>query len=88
MRAGASRRRLQKPLTQHSMASVAPKLITWAPVGSMHGSSTPFGLKVELAMRLAGITYTVEPGNPLNSKSMPKQKVSHARLHAHATPFT
>lgn len=54
-----------------------PKLITWAPVGKMHGSSTPFGIKIELALGMAGINYTVEAGNPLNPKSMPKQKVLH-----------
>jgi hypothetical protein len=62
------------------MTSHIPKLISWAPVGQVHGSSTPFGIKVELALRLAGIEYTVQPGNPLDFKTMPKQKVRNLRI--------
>ena len=52
-----------------------PRLITWAPLGKTHSSATPFGCKVEIALRMAGIDYTVAPGDPTDSKVFVKQKV-------------
>lgn len=51
-----------------------PKLITWAPLGKTNTSVTPFGGKVEVALIMAGIDYTVEAGDPTNNKTFVKQK--------------
>ena len=51
-----------------------PKLITFAPIGKAHSSVTPFGAKVEVALRMAGIDYTVAPGDPSDSTVFVKQK--------------
>jgi hypothetical protein len=53
-----------------------PKLYTWAPLGQTHASASPFGGKIELALRMAGIEYTVAPADPTNTKTCVKQKVS------------
>jgi hypothetical protein len=55
-----------------------PKLITWAPVGKTNASASPFGGKIEIALRMAGIDYTVAPGDPNDSKTFVKHKVRHA----------
>ena len=50
-----------------------PKLITWAPFPSTNVSVSPFGGKIEVALRMAGIDYSVEAGDPTNSKLFVKQ---------------
>lgn len=68
-------------------AATVPKLITWAPVGKSVSSVSPFGAKIEVAMRLAGIDYTVAAGDPTNSKTFVKQKVLSGDSTCHFQPM-
>lgn len=74
--------------TSTGAGSAALKLITWGPVGKTHSSVTPFGSKVEVALRLAGIDYSVEAGDPTNSKVFVKQKArpQHSYNTVHISP--
>lgn len=56
-------------------APPVPKLITWGPVGNSYSSVSSFGAKVEVGLRFAGIDYTVQPGDPTDSKVYVKRKV-------------
>ena len=50
-------------------------LVAFKPHSGMLSSGTPFGCKVEVLLRLAGLPYLAHEGNVADRKTCPKSKV-------------
>lgn len=61
--------------TRKGKPADALELMTMPPLGTAALSASPFGGKVEVTLRLAGLEYTAVPGDPGNKKLTPKGKV-------------
>jgi hypothetical protein len=53
-------------------------LISFKPYATLHSSGTPFGAKIELMLRLAGLPYQAHNGNVMDKRTCPKHKVGSA----------
>ena len=57
--------------------SATLQLLSFPPVGESHVSGTPFGGKIEVALRLAGLEYEAYNGSVQDPNVAPKKKVLH-----------
>jgi hypothetical protein len=65
----------------HDVSNCASEVCRRAPNSKLHSSQTPFGTKLEVMLRLAGLPYTAQMGDCQDTKVAPKQKV---RIHSSA----
>lgn len=55
-------------------------LVSFAQLAPLHSSCTPFGAKIELILRLAGLPYEAHCGDLTNTKTAPKSKACSNQL--------